>query len=275
MAWKRDERGTTRRSPLLTKGQTHRRPYVVAVLGLLGLSGLVSMLVGYTAADDPQNMPRTGSTMSDLVWELSQHLPAPPPPHWLGEEFEYVIAEGVVVNRTPKELGDGEWSPARSPFPVWGESILDVKRVVVANGESDSRPGHWTFIERHAYFKDPSGYVYEPWWGRGTMRYSKLRVGDSVIVVGVRKIQARNPLYSPDFWPHFSVLFNVVIREQDGRLRACIVAPSERTSDEFMDRDGLVSRTLRNDGSERKFHCYDVSADEAFSELVEIVKGRL
>lgn len=228
---------------------------------------------GQATAQDLTRLPRKGTALSDLLWEFEQHAPL----HLLRHDaFEFVVAEGLVVNRGPRETEDKDWTMAKSNFAAWGETTIEVKRSVAIHGSLDTGTARSTFVERHGYFRDSSGHTVEPWWGQGTERYNRLRIGSRVILVGLRTPNASsgNFLYSPEFWPHFSVVFNVVIRANDGRVVVCVDAPWRAAGEGYWAGDRLVGRVSPSEAIPRREHCYSVSPDEAFDAIVQAIRER-
>lgn len=254
----------------------------LAVVLLLASALLLSVPILASSGDGgprQQELPRGGSSLADLVWELSQHLPLRPPqsvPENLREpDYEFVIVDGTVVERHVQRSSHEDWRQ-HTLFPAWAETMVDVTRAAVVNSHREPNPGTWTFVERHGFLADTSGALYEPWWGMGAMRYNKLRAGDRAILVGIRRggSDVDNPLYNSEFWPQFSVVFNLLVRGADEGDHVCVVAPmGEATDDDFLP-DGRVSRVVQRSEYTRRTHCFEVSPNEAFEAVRATIQER-
>ena len=224
-------------------------------------------IIAEASPDRCLSLERRGTELPDLIWEFEQHAPLNLNPRYA---FEYVIAKGVVTSRGPKETGDEDWL-GKTCFPAWAQTTIDVQMAAAVNCSVDTTAGQWTFVERHGYFRDEKAGVFEPYWGQGTERYNRLRVGDRVIAAAVRKRECEDSCfyYSPEFCPHFSIVFNVVIREDV----VCVDVPWQHANDGFWFGDKLRNEVLPTEAIARTEHCYSVSAGEAFDAIVKAAKA--
>jgi len=241
------------------------KPGQLLLAGLLVLSSAVAHA---NCVEKCMHLERRGTELADLIWEFEQHAPLKLDPR---SAFEFVIAEGTVVAVEPIETGQEDWSPAHSCYPAWAEARIDVSRAVAVHSDVETTAGAWTFVERHRFFRDDRGNLFEVWWGKGRTRYNHLLIGDRVIVAGVRNPGCEDScfFYSPEFCPHFSVVFNVMVRGDD----VCVDKPWQCASEGHWDNGRLVNGVSPEEVIPREEHCYSVSPDEAFDAIVEAVRA--
>jgi hypothetical protein len=55
----------------------------------------------------------TGTSLPDLLAEMSTHVPLEHPLCRFRVDYEYIVAEGVVVVREQRNTRDEDWSPAK------------------------------------------------------------------------------------------------------------------------------------------------------------------
>lgn len=245
----------------------HRRVMLLALLSLVGATTVVN------ASYRQYSLLSAERTRQAYTHEMRRHVPLHPPLVELEEPFQYVVIEGTVVSQAIQRKTAEEGTECGG-YSAWARVELDLRRAkVLGVSAHDVKLADVSLVSRHAAYYDQNGDAIITRYGTGSERYNRLAVGDHILAVGVRPLirGKSNPVYCSAFAPSFSIVFSSVVKnvDTDGD-QVCLVSWSELDGEEGGPFSGAPWTLVDHREYERAFHCFDMTVDDAFNDLVAI-----